>query len=72
MASKMFIWVAFIDNFAVRMQNSATGGNFTKISTKLRSLLNVAKKMNIAIPRSEKHRKNNFRQFHSLPVERQP
>jgi len=50
MASKMFIWVAFINIIAVRMQKSATGGNFTKISTKLITLSNVAKKVNIAIP----------------------
>jgi len=38
MASNVFIWVAFINDIAVRMQKSATGRNFTKISTKLITL----------------------------------
>jgi len=73
MASKMFIWVAFINNIAVRMQKSATGGHFTKISTKLITLFNVAKKVNIAIPYiAFQGAKNNFCQ-QSLGVKgRQP
>jgi len=31
----MFIWDAFINDIAVSIQNSAAGGDFTKISTKL-------------------------------------
>ena len=43
------------------MQKSATGGNFTKISTKLITLFNVAKKVNIAIPYiAFQGAKNNF------------